>query len=82
MIKTTQENLNNCLKQNVLLEHILETERLEKSLIKMELDTLTSVINKCNNRNNNSSEIDVSTLINDRNYLTKKLFTIQASILF
>lgn len=79
IIKTTQDNLNNCLKRCNLLEHELETAHLNKSLIKMELDTSISM-NDNYRRNINKSEFDVNILIHDREYLTNKMFKIQVYI--
>lgn len=73
IIKTTQEHLNNSLKHNILLEHELEIERLNKSMIKMELDTLTTMMNKINN----NSKYDMNVLIYEREYLTNKIYKIQ-----
>lgn len=75
--KITQEKLDMCLKRNILLEHELETERFNKSMIKMELDTLTSVMNKYNSRDFNNSELDVNVLMNNQEYLMNKIFKIQ-----
>lgn len=73
IIKTTQEKLNNSLKRTIFLEHELETERLNKSMIKMELNTLTTMMNK----KNNNSTFNVNILINEREYFTNKLYKIQ-----
>lgn len=75
-IKTTQENLNNSLKHNLFLEHELETERQNKLMIKMKLDTLITLTNKSNDK----SELNVNVLLNDQKYLTNKIYKIQASI--
>ncbi|VVC41179.1 Hypothetical protein CINCED_3A012253 [Cinara cedri] len=75
IIKTTQENLNNCLKQNLLLKHEVETERLKKSMIKMELETLTTMLRKCNYKNN--SELNVKVLMHEREHLTNKIYQLK-----
>lgn len=62
------------------MKHELEIERLNKSMIKMELDTLTIVMNTSNNKNNNSSEFDVNVLIQDREYLMNKIYETQVYI--
>jgi len=76
-IKTTQESLNKSLKHNILLEHELETERLNKSMIQMELDSLKATMNKFNNRNSNNSGLDMNVLLNERECLTNKIYKIQ-----
>lgn len=79
IIKTAQENLNTSLKRCNLLEHELETERFNKSLIEMELDTLNSM-NDNYKKSINNSEFDVNTLIRDREYLTNKIFKTQVCL--
>lgn len=79
-LKTTEEKFNDCLKKNIQLEHELEAERLNKSVIQMELDTLTKLMNKCTNKNDKNSEFDITMLINDRKCLANELYKTQASI--
>lgn len=62
-----------------MLEHQLETECLNKSMIKMELDVLTKTMNKCKNIKSNSSDFDINVSIHDREYLTNKIYKIQVS---
>lgn len=79
IIKIAQENYNSCLKRNILLEHELETERLNKSMIKMELETLTTMLHEHTNTNN-SSELDVKVLMHDREQLTNKIYKLKVCI--
>lgn len=72
-IKTTQENLNNSLKHNALLEREIETECQNKLMMKIKLDTLTTLTNKSNNR----PELHANVLLNDQKYLTNKIYKIQ-----
>jgi len=79
-MKTNEDNLNNCLKRNVLLEHELKTERLNKSMIKMKLDTLNITLSKLNTNNNDSSfGPDVNVLTNNSEYLSNKIFNIKVN---
>lgn len=79
-MKTSEDNLNNCLKRNILLEHELKTERLKKSMMKIKLDTLILTLDKFNNRNNDSSSgSDVNVLTNDSEYLSNKIFSVQVN---
>lgn len=72
-----QENLNKCLKHNIFLEYELETERFNKSRIRMELDTLTTMMNKYNKIDKSNSEFDTKVLIHDRQNLINKMCKIQ-----
>lgn len=62
-----------------MLEHQLEKERLDKSIMKIELDTLTSLMNTYN-RNNTNPEFNINMLLNEREYLTKKIYKIQVYV--
>lgn len=78
MVKTTQENLNNSLKRSILLEHELETERLNKSMMKLKLDSFITTMNKCDNKNNNDdSKCDVNVILQNHVHLTNKMNEIQ-----
>lgn len=79
-IKTTQESLNISLKRNILLEHELETERLNKLMMQMELDSLKATMNKSYNRNSNNSGLDMNVLLNERECLINKIYKIQVFI--
>lgn len=58
------------------MKHQLETECLNKSMIKMELDILITIMNKSKNISN-SSEFDINDSIHDREYLSNKIYKIQ-----
>lgn len=79
-MNTTQENLNISLKHNVFLEHELETERLNRSMIQMEVDSLKSTMNESNNRNSNNSVPKMNVLLEERNHLTDTIYKIQVLI--
>lgn len=55
-----------------MLEQELETEKHSKLVIKMELDTLTAM----NNNRNNNPEFSANVLVNERDYLAKKIYEI------
>lgn len=74
MITNTQDNLNNSLKRNILLEHELESERLNTSMMKIELETLNQ---KMNMPDKNTVESDAHILVNDREFLTEKINKLQ-----
>lgn len=79
-MKTNKDRLNNCLKHSVLLEHELNTERLNKSMIKMQLNALIVTLDKFNNLNNDSSSrLDVNVLTNNKEYLSNKVFAIRVN---
>lgn len=70
----TQDKLNDSLKREVLLEHELETEKRNKSMMQMELDTLTAMINESDK---NRVESDSNVLIKDCKFLTNKIYKLK-----
>lgn len=77
MIKSTQNNANNSLKRNIMLEHELETEKLNNSMINVQMETLNQKMNTTDASKANPQTI---VLINDRNFLKNKLHKVHVCI--
>lgn len=69
-----QDDVKKSIKRNIFLKQELESEKLKKSMMTIELETLIAITNTSNN---NKVESDVSTLTEELRFLTNKIYKTQ-----